>query len=80
MTCRLVQNGELRFENVFIPDSDRLPKADDFKTASLSSLYIGRMYVTFMTMGGGLGALRDTLDYIKNNPQFDKSSGPFSII
>jgi len=80
MTCRLVQNGELRFENVFIPDEDRLPKADDFKTASLSSLYIGRMYVTFMTMGGGLGALRDAIDYIKQNKQFDKSIGSIAII
>jgi alkylation response protein AidB-like acyl-CoA dehydrogenase len=65
MSCRLVQNGELTFENVFIPDSDKLPKADDFKTASSSSLYIGRMYVTFLSIGAAFGCLREALAYIK---------------
>jgi len=77
MTCRLVQNGELSFENVFIPDSDKLPKADDFKTASLSSLYIGRMYVTFMTLGAASGCLREALAYIKKRQQFGKPIGSF---
>jgi len=77
MSCRLVQNGELTFGNVFIPDSDKLPKADDFKTASLSSLYIGRMYVTFMIIGCANGCLREALAYVKKRQQFGKPIGSF---
>jgi alkylation response protein AidB-like acyl-CoA dehydrogenase len=77
MSCRMVQNGALNFDNVFVPDSDRLPKADDFKTASLGSLYIGRIYVIFLALGGTAACIELALDYAQKRYQFDKQIGSF---
>ena len=48
-----------------MPDHNKLEKADDFKKISWNSLYIGRLCVTFMSIGCAAGAIEACLNYVK---------------
>lgn len=46
----------------------------------MNSLYIGRLYITFESLGCAAGSIEAALDYVRNRNQFGKKVIQFQII
>ena len=63
---RMVSNGDIEFKDVFIPDKNRLSKADTFETGLNSTLMYSRMVYTWALAGASAGALEAAYHYTMN--------------
>jgi acyl-CoA oxidase len=76
---RAVQNGEVYFDNVKIPKSNKLEKANDF--SGISNVFLGsRIGVGFAVAGICIGAYDHAIKYLSEKNQFGKSLTSFQLI
>ncbi len=76
---RAVQNGDIKFENVFVPDKNRLEKAKDFATGTNKILEHSRVKVCWGAAGLAAGAYEAALRYTMKRQQFGKPIASFQI-
>ncbi len=74
---RMVQNGDLTFTDVFIPDNNRLEKARDFMTGAGLILLQSRLSLSWMICGIAAGAYEAALRYTMQRTQFGKPIAAF---
>ncbi len=77
---RAVDNGELRFENCVVPESNLLGNRGDGMKIMLSTLDGGRLSIAAMGLGLAQGAFEMAVDYSKRRKQFGKSLSEFQAI
>jgi len=77
---RAVDNGELRFENCVVPESNLLGNRGDGMKIMLSTLDGGRLSIAAIGLGLAQGAYEMAIDYSKTRKQFGKSLSEFQAI
>jgi len=77
---RAVDNGELRFENCVVPQSNLLGNRGDGMKIMLSTLDGGRLSIAAIGLGLAQGAFEMAVDYSKKRKQFGKSLSEFQAI
>jgi len=78
LALRIVQNGQLRFNNVFIPEENKLPGAKGFESVN-KVLEHSRLFVAWMATGVALGVYDNVIKYIDNRKQFGKKISGFQL-
>ncbi len=78
--CRSSDTVELTFENVRVPDSQRLGEIDRGFYDTMSILDRGRVSIAAMALGLGRGALKMAVDYAKEREQFGRPIANFQAI
>lgn len=79
MALRIVQNGQITLNNCFVPDADKLEKANTFKDTA-NVLRMTRAGVAWMATGCARGAYENALDYTRKREQFGKPIASFQMI
>jgi acyl-CoA oxidase len=74
---RMVQNADIFMENVFVPDNNKLAKADDFATGTNKILEHSRIKVCWAAVGIAAGAYEAALKYAMERKQFGKPIASF---
>jgi len=77
---RAVDNGELRFENCVVSESNLLGNRGDGMKIMLSTLDGGRLSIAAIGLGLAQGAFEMAVDYSKKRKQFGKSLSEFQAI
>lgn len=77
---RAVDNGELRFENCAVPESNLLGNRGDGMKIMLSTLDGGRLSIAAIGLGLAQGAFEMAVDYSKKRKQFGKSLSEFQAV
>jgi acyl-CoA oxidase len=80
MALRIVQNTDMVFDNVFVPDSHRLAFADDFSKGPSGVLLGSRVAACFIAVGLVSGALERAFAYIRTRRQFGQPLASFQLI
>lgn len=71
LALRIVQNGLITYENVFVPTSEKLEKATNFATGPNVILSDSRMNLAWMPTGIMAGVYEHVVQFIRNRVQFD---------
>jgi len=79
MSLRASVTSELYLEDVVIPDTCRLPKAEGIK-AALSCLNQARYGISFGAVGAAMACYDEALNYAKNRIQFGKPIASFQLV
>lgn len=79
-SLRLVQNADIEFDNVFVPDNNRLTYGKDFQSGTATMLESSRLIVGWMIAGVAAGAYESALKYCLNRKQFGKPIAKFQLI
>ena len=77
---RIVQNGHITLDNVFVPDSAHLSKARDFASGTNVILESSRLAVAWMVGGLAVGAYEAALKYCLSRKQFGRPIAGFQLI
>jgi alkylation response protein AidB-like acyl-CoA dehydrogenase len=78
--CRSSDTCELSFENVRVPDSQRVGEVDHGFLDTMQILDRGRVSIAAMALGLGYGALEMAVTYAKDRKQFGKPIADFQAI
>lgn len=78
--CRSSDTVELTFENLRVPDSERLGEVDQGFRDTMRILDSGRISIAAMALGLGRGALEMAVTYAKQREAFGKPIGEFQAI
>jgi len=79
LALRMVQNMHLTFDNVFIPEANRLPKAVDFSSTSKVLMH-SRIYVAWIACGISIGVYDSVINYVNERKQFGVKITSFQLI
>ena len=79
LALRIVQNCQLRFDNVFIPEENKLPKAKDF-TSTGEVLLHSRLFVAWLACGIAVGIYDNVIKYVDQRKQFGVKIASFQLI
>lgn len=60
---RMVEYGDMKYENVFVPDCDKLTYATDFMRGTKKILEQSRIHVAFAAGGIAAGAYEAAIKY-----------------
>ncbi|KAF5194609.1 Acyl-coenzyme A oxidase 4, peroxisomal, partial [Thalictrum thalictroides] len=75
---RMVQNGDILLQKVFVPDEDRLPGVNSFQDTS-KVLAVSRVMVAWQPIGIAMGVYDMCLRYLKERKQFGVPLAAFQI-
>jgi alkylation response protein AidB-like acyl-CoA dehydrogenase len=78
--CKSSDTAELTFEDVRIPDANRVGEVDHGFIDTMKILDRGRISIAAMALGLGYGALDMAVTYAKDRKQFGKSIADFQAI
>ncbi|MDB4946828.1 MAG: acyl-CoA dehydrogenase [Labilithrix sp.] len=78
--CRSSDTVELVFEDVRVPDSQRLGEVDHAFLDTMQILDKGRISIAAMAVGLGFGALEMATSYAKDRKQFNRPIADFQAI
>ena len=71
-SLKMVQNADMTFENVFVPDSNKLTLATSFEKSTNQILMTSRLGVAWMVAGTAAGAYEQCLKYCLERRQFGR--------
>ncbi|XP_031483522.1 acyl-coenzyme A oxidase 4, peroxisomal [Nymphaea colorata] len=75
---RMVQNGDIQFRRVFVPDEDRLPGVNSFQDTN-KVLAVSRVMVAWQPIGIAMGVYDMCHRYLKERKQFGASLAAFQL-
>ncbi|KAG1339085.1 acyl-coenzyme A oxidase 4, peroxisomal [Cocos nucifera] len=75
---RIVQNGDILFKKVFVPDEDRLPGVNSFQDTN-KVLAVSRVMVAWQPIGISMGVFDMCHRYLKERKQFGAPLAAFQI-
>jgi alkylation response protein AidB-like acyl-CoA dehydrogenase len=76
----MIENADIWLNRVFVPDENRLEKAQDFQSGTNRILESSRVGVAWGIAGGAAGAYEAALRYALNRKQFGKPIAKFQLI
>jgi alkylation response protein AidB-like acyl-CoA dehydrogenase len=65
----MVQNCQIEFTNVKIPESQMMPGASNYKTGVEATLQHSRIIVIWNTVGGCIGVFKAALRNVQSRPR-----------
>lgn len=80
IALREVQNAHIKFENVFVPRNQRLPKTVNFATGPGLCLSVTRLLSSWIAVGCAMGAYDKCIEYLKQRKQFDRPLSGFQLV
>ncbi|WOL06879.1 acyl-coenzyme A oxidase 4, peroxisomal [Canna indica] len=75
---RIVQNGDIIMEKVFVPDEDRLPEVNSFQDTN-KVLAVSRVMVAWQPIGLAMGVFDLCHRYLKERKQFGAPLAAFQL-
>jgi acyl-CoA oxidase len=69
LALRIVQNCHIIYDNVFVPEENKLPKAKNFVQGANKILFHSRVMIPYMCAGIGLGVYERVIKYITEERQ-----------
>ncbi|KAH9673012.1 Acyl-coenzyme A oxidase 4 (peroxisomal) [Citrus sinensis] len=75
---RMLQNGDILFKKVFVPDEDRLPGFNSFQDTNIP-LSVARVMVAWQTIGISIGVYDMCYRYLMERKQFGAPLAAFQI-
>ena len=66
LALRIVQNCQINFNNVFVPEENMLAKATDFQKGTSKILLHSRLLVCWLAVGVGMGVYDNVIKFISN--------------
>lgn len=79
IALRMVQNADIYLDDVFVPESQRLPLCTDFASGPARSLFLTRIMACFIATGGAMGCWDHVWDYVNKRYQFEAPLSAFQI-
>ena len=79
MSARAVHNAHITFSNLFLPESNKLPLAQDFTKGAGILLVISRLGVAVSSVGSSMAAYDSALEYSLKRKQFGKEIAGFQM-
>jgi len=76
----MVQNADIFYDDVFVPDHNKLAHANDFSTGTNLILEASRLSVAWVEAGIAAGAYEAALKYCLERKQFGKPLAKFQLI
>ena len=73
----LFTSANIELNEVFVPDANRLAKADNFETGLSEMLKLSRLIITWIFAGAMAGAFEAAYHYTMNRKQFGKPIAGF---
>ncbi|MCX7116905.1 MAG: acyl-CoA dehydrogenase family protein [Legionellales bacterium] len=80
MSLRASITGELKFEDVFVPEDNLLPGTERGLSTALGCLSQARYGIAWGAMGAAMACFDITRDYLLARKQFDKPLASFQLI
>lgn len=78
-SLRSVWNADIKLENCFVPDKNKLTHAKDFATGTNAILEASRLLVAWLACGTAVGAYEAALKYALQRRQFGKPIAGFQL-
>lgn len=79
LALRIVQNCHITFDNVFIPEENKLPGANKGFMSVNQVLEHSRIFVAWLAVGVALGVYDNTIKYINSRNQFGVKITSFQL-
>jgi len=79
LAMRMLQNVDITFENVFVPEENKLPKAVDFSSISEVLLH-SRITLAWIACGIAVGVYDNVIKYLSEREQFGVKLTSFQLI
>ena len=79
IALRVVQNAEIELSGVRVPESNRLQRAESFRSTA-DVLRVTRMGVAWQAVGCARGAFEHALRYTKSREQFGRPIAAFQMV
>jgi len=79
LVMRPIINCQLRFNNVFIPKENHMPKATDFSRGTNSLLKHSRVFICWVAVGMALGVYDNVIKYVMERKQFGVPIASFQL-
>jgi len=79
LALRCVQNCHITYTNVFVPEENKLQKADKGFGSTNQVLEHSRIYVAWLAVGLALGVYDNTIKYVNNRNQFGVKISSFQL-
>jgi acyl-CoA oxidase len=79
LSLRMVHNSDITFDNVKIPKSNKLEKANDFQSGTNKVLLSSRLGVAWSTIAVSVGAYDRVIEYCSKRKQFGKTLTSFQL-
>ena len=76
---RMMQNADVTFKDCFVPEGNKLDKANDFASGTNRILYQSRLGIAWMIAGLCSGAYEAALKYALDRKQFGKPIASFQL-
>ena len=73
----MVDNADITYDKVFVPDHNKLAHANDFATGTNQVLEKSRLAVAWLAAGVAAGAYEAALKYCLQRKQFGKPIAKF---
>jgi len=80
MALRMVQNADITFDNVFIPQKNKLAYALNFDKSANVVLNESRVGVAYQCAGLAVGAYETSLKYCLERKQFNRPLASFQLV
>ena len=77
MGIRAASNCELAFDNVIVPEENRIGREGEGFKIAMATLDGGRIGVAAIALGIAQGAINETIKYVGERKQFGKTIGSF---
>ncbi|KAJ3688120.1 hypothetical protein LUZ61_017284 [Rhynchospora tenuis] len=78
VALRIVQNGDVMFDNVFVPDEDKLPSLTSFQ-GFVEALSFARIMVAWVSIGVAMGVYDLCNRYVTERKQFGVPLAAFQL-
>ena len=79
LSARGVHNAKIFFENVFVPDNNKLCFAEDFTKGAGMFLVMSRLGVALSSVGSSMSAYDHAIEYALKRKQFGKPIAGFQL-
>ena len=76
---RFIHSAHMTFDHVFVADTQRLPKAEDFASGPNNCLFLTRVIAGWIAVGCAMGAYDTCLQYVKQRAQFGAPLASFQV-
>ncbi|CAD8071213.1 unnamed protein product [Paramecium sonneborni] len=79
LALRIVQNCQITFKDVFVPDENKMPKAKDFQNGVTQALQHSRVGVPWIALGIQAGVYENVVKFVTRRKQFGKHIAGFQL-
>jgi len=80
LALRCIQNCNITYDNVFVPEENKLPGATEGFKSTNQVLEHSRVFVSWIAVGAAIGVYDNVIKYINNRKQFGVKISSFQLM